>query len=101
VWCSDPRNSGCIGLKGEGSDTVLGSGEGVVPGVLTRVKEMRLGDTKLPDQPLIVSSLPQFLTDRGDRPPLVGFFGYVRRLHGYYVGVRLPTVVHHRLRRTL
>jgi hypothetical protein len=80
---------------------VLGSGEGVVPGVLTRVKEMRLGDTKLPDQPPIVSSLPQFLTDRGDRPPLVGFFGYVRRLHGYYVGVRLPTVVHHRLRRTL
>jgi len=71
-----PETAVVLGLKGEGSDTVRGSGEGVVPVVLTRVKEMRFGDTKLLDQPLIVSSLPQFLTDRGDRPPLVGLFGY-------------------------
>jgi len=71
-----PETAVVLGLKDEGSDTVRGSGEGVVPVVLTRVKEMRFGDTKLLDQPLIVSSLPQFLTDRGDRSPLVGLFGY-------------------------
>jgi PDZ domain/Aspartyl protease len=71
-----PETAVILGLRGEGSDTVRGSGEGVVPVVLTRVKEMRFGDTKLLDQPLIVSSLPQFLADRGDRSPLVGLFGY-------------------------
>jgi hypothetical protein len=65
-----------LGLEGEGGGTAQGSGEGVVPVALARVKEMRLGDTKLLEQPLLVSPLPRFFTDRGDRPPLAGFFGY-------------------------
>jgi len=71
-----PEAAAALGLKVEGAGTALGSGEGAIAVAFTRVKEMRLGDAKLPDQTLLVSPLPGFLTDRGARPPLAGFVGY-------------------------
>lgn len=71
-----PETASALGLQVRGRDTARGSAEGAIPVAFTHVKEMRVGDAELLDQPLIVSPLPRFFTDRGGWPPLAGFLGY-------------------------
>ena len=71
-----PETAAALGLKTEGTGTFRDSGGGSLPIALTRVAAVRLGDAEMTDQPFAVLSLPRYLTDRGNRPPIAGFIGY-------------------------
>lgn len=71
-----PEIAAALGLKTEGTGTVLDSGGDSLPVTFTRVTVIRVGDAEMTDQPFAVAALPSYLTDRGSRPPLAGLIGY-------------------------
>ena len=71
-----PKIATALGLSVEGAGTVRGSGERAVSVALTHLQTLRLGGAELSDIALPVIPLPQFITDRGNRPPLAGLIGF-------------------------
>ena len=65
-----------LGLRTEGTETALDSGGRQVSIAFTHLETVRLGDAEMTNQRFSVLTLPRYLTDRGNRPPLAGFIGY-------------------------
>ncbi|HJU19224.1 MAG TPA: aspartyl protease family protein [Stellaceae bacterium] len=70
-----PETAAALGLKAEGSGSVRDSGGNSIPVTYAKVRNLRLGNVEMADQPFAIVPLPRYLTDRGGRPPLAGVIG--------------------------
>ena len=64
-----------LNLKPVGNATATGGGTGVAHEGTVRVKEIRIGEAVIRDQPVWVIPLPDSSNDRGPRAPRAGFLG--------------------------
>lgn len=65
-----------LGIDGKGHQAVQGVGETTQAMQMAQVKRYRLGQVVLEDQRFLIVSLPELLTDRGEREPISGLIGY-------------------------
>jgi hypothetical protein len=71
-----PATASALGLAIEGSGTLRGAAEQVVPVSGATIREIRLGEASIVDVRVSVAPLPRFFEDRGNQPLLAGFLGY-------------------------
>lgn len=64
-----------LGLTGAGSFNGTGGGTGIVKQSITRLREIRIGDAVMSDQPVKIVPLSDASNDRGKRLPRAGILG--------------------------
>ena len=65
-----------LGIKTEGTGSLLDSGGRNVSLAYTKLDSVHLGDAEMTNQRFAVVDLPKHLMDRGSRPPIAGLLGY-------------------------
>ncbi len=71
----DAPTAEALGLVAEGSFSATGAGIGVARVGYVRVKELRIGDAVISDQPANVRTFSFNANDRGAKPPRAGIIG--------------------------
>ncbi|MEO5868000.1 MAG: aspartyl protease family protein [Sphingomonas sp.] len=70
-----PDAARSLGLSSVGGARTGGSGAGTLAEQFTRVRELRIGQAVMRNQPFSVIDLGYSLTERGEQPPLAGMLG--------------------------
>jgi hypothetical protein len=70
-----PEAAKSLSIEGSGSVPLSGAGESQASGQFANVQTLRLGRVQVLNQQFVIASLPAFLQDRGNLPPIAGLVG--------------------------